>query len=441
MKIAVIGSGISGNSAAWALSKSHDVTVYEKRDRLGGHSATVDVEIAGKTIPVDTGFIVYNENNYPNLIRLFKYLGLKTAASNMEFSVSLDNGNLEWKGGKKLSGIFAQPTNILSPSFLKMLRDIFRFNKRARQDLQNGALCGLTFDDYLNQTGFSKRLKNDYLVPMTSAIWSTPTTKMLEFPAESLIQFMKNHSLIQSERPRWRTVSGGSREYVCKLNNDTNAKFRKNSEVVSIERVTNGVMVTDINGHTEVFDQVVLAAHSDQSLEILKDASVKEKTILSSVQYVQNDVWLHRDPSLMPRRKKAWAAWNYIGNKNVLDDRDVSVTYWMNRLQNIDENYPLFVTLNPINKPKSELTIQRYQYAHPLFNSDAIEAQNKLEDIQGKNRVWFCGAWTGFGFHEDGLKSGLKVARALGGIVPWDEPAYPAGMSETNNAPLMEAAE
>ncbi len=441
MKIAVIGSGISGNSAAWALSKAHDVTVYEKRSRLGGHSATVDVNSGDKTIPVDTGFIVYNENNYPNLIKLFNHLGVETSASDMEFSVSLDNGKLEWKGGKKLSGVFAQPTNILSPGFLKMLRDIFRFNKRARQDLQNGALCGLSFDDYLNKTGFSNRLKNDYLVPMTSAIWSTPSAKMLEFPAESLIQFMKNHSLIQSERPKWRTVSGGSRQYVSKLTEDTDAIFRTNTEVQIIERVKNGVAVTDINGHTEIFDEVVLASHSDQSLEILKDASPEEHNVLSSVQYVQNDVWLHRDPSLMPKRKKAWAAWNYIGKKNVMDDRDVSVTYWMNKLQNIDKNYPLFITLNPIKAPKDDLTIERYQYAHPLFNSAAINAQGKLENIQGKNRVWFCGAWTGFGFHEDGLKSGLKVARSLGGIVPWEEPVYPSDTTENNNTIIMEAAE
>ena len=441
MKIAVIGSGISGNSAAWALSKAHDVTVYEKRSRLGGHSATVDVNSGDKTIPVDTGFIVYNENNYPNLIKLFNHLGVETSASDMEFSVSLDNGKLEWKGGKKLSGVFAQPTNILSPGFLKMLRDIFRFNKRARQDLQNGALCGLSFDDYLNKTGFSNRLKNDYLVPMTSAIWSTPSAKMLEFPAESLIQFMKNHSLIQSERPKWRTVSGGSRQYVSKLTEDTDAIFRTNTEVQIIERVKNGVAVTDINGHTEIFDEVVLASHSDQSLKVLKDASPEEHNVLSSVQYVQNDVWLHRDPSLMPKRKKAWAAWNYIGKKNVMDDRDVSVTYWMNKLQNIDKNYPLFITLNPIKAPKDDLTIERYQYAHPLFNSAAINAQGKLENIQGKNRVWFCGAWTGFGFHEDGLKSGLKVARSLGGIVPWEEPAYPSDTTENNNTIIMEAAE
>ena len=441
MKIAVIGSGISGNSAAWALSKTHDVTVYEKRERLGGHSATVDVSFDDGKVAVDTGFIVYNENNYPNLIRLFDHLNVKTEASDMEFSVSLDNGKMEWKGGKKLSGVFAQRTNLFSPGFLRMLRDIFRFNKRARQDLQSGALCGLTFDDYLNKTGFSKRLKNDYLVPMTSAIWSTPSTKMLEFPAESLIQFMKNHSLIQSERPKWRTVSGGSRNYVEKLTQDTDAIFKMNSEVTSVERITSGVAVTDTNGHVEIFDEVVLASHSDQSLNILKDASPEEHDILSGVQYVKNDVWLHRDTSLMPKRKKAWAAWNYIGNKNVMDDRDVSVTYWMNKLQNIDEKYPLFVTLNPIKKPDESLTFERYQYAHPLFDSAAIDAQGRLDTIQGTNKIWFCGAWTGFGFHEDGLKSGLKVARALGGIVPWEEPDYYGNVIENNETVIMEAAE
>jgi predicted NAD/FAD-binding protein len=441
MKIAVIGSGISGNSVAWALSKTHDVTVYEKRNRLGGHSATVDVEYDGVTIPVDTGFIVYNASNYPNLIKLFKHLEVKTEASDMEFSVSLDNGNLEWKGGKRLSGVFAQPSNILSPGFLKMLRDIFRFNKRARLDLQSGALCGLTFDDYLNKTGFSKRLKNDYLVPMTSAIWSTPSAKMLEFPAESLIQFMKNHSLIQSDRPKWRTVSGGSREYVSKLVNDTKAEFRTSSEVVRVERTSGGVSITDANGNMETYDQVVMGSHSDQSLSMLKDASPEEHDILSSVQYVKNDVWLHSDVSLMPKRKKAWAAWNYIGRKNVLDDRDVSVTYWMNKLQNIDEKYPLFVTLNPLTAPDPATVINRYQYAHPLFNAEAIEAQRKLETIQGKNGIWFCGAWTGFGFHEDGLKSGLNVARKLGGIVPWEEPAYAERENDNSQTAMMEAAE
>ncbi len=418
MKIAIIGSGISGNAAAWALSKTHEVVVYEKRERLGGHSATVDVDFQGGKLPVDTGFIVYNEQNYPNLVQLFKYLDVKTKPTEMSFSVSLDGGKLEWCG-TKLKGIFAQPSNLLSPGFLKMLRDIFRFNKRARIDLMNGALCGLTLDDYLKKSGFSNRLKNDYLVPMTSAIWSTPSKKMLEFPAESLIHFMKNHSLMQTKRPKWRTVDGGSREYVRKLTQDTDAEFRTGCEVVSVVRVPDGVMVTDVNGHTEKFDQIVMASHSDQALKMISDASEAERDILSSVKYISNDVWLHQDPALMPRRKNAWAAWNYLGTKNSDDERDVSVTYWMNELQTIRKDCPLFVTLNPVNKPDQSLTLNRFQYSHPLFNSSAIEAQQRMHEIQGKDRIWFCGAWTAFGFHEDGLNSGLNVAEALGGIVPW----------------------
>lgn len=446
MKIAVIGSGIAGNSAAWALSKTHQVTIYEKRSRLGGHSATVDVPCADGTIPVDTGFIVYNEQNYPLLTKLFDHLDVKTQRSEMAFSVSLDEGRVEWCG-TKLKGVFAQRSNIFSPSFLRMLRDIFRFNERARKDLQSGALCGLTLDDYLSKAGFSQRLKNDYLVPMTSAIWSTPTTKMLEFPAESLIRFMKNHSLIQKKRPKWRTVTGGSREYVKILMDDTDAEKRTTRAVQSLHRVPDGVMVTDERGHTERFDSVVLATHSDQSLELIKDRSEAESEILGAIRYTKNDVWLHRDESLMPKRRAAWAAWNYLGGRSVDDERDVSVTYWMNKLQNINPAHPLFVTLNPLREPSPELTIRRFQYAHPLFDKAAIDAQARLEEIQGQNRLWFCGAWCGYGFHEDGLKSGLDVARALGGIIPWETPSRTAGdhgsigMVQEDLAPVLEAAE
>ena len=440
MKIAVIGSGISGSAAAWALSKKHDVTIYEKRDRLGGHSCTVDVDYDDATIPVDTGFIVYNEQNYPNLIRLFKHLDVKTEQSHMSFSVSLDNGKLEWCG-TKLRGVFAQPSNLFSPSFLRMLRDIFRFNKRARMDLQSGSLCGLTLDDYLRKSGFSNRLKNDYLVPMTSAIWSTPTSKMLQFPAESLIRFMKNHSLIQTKRPKWRTVKGGSKNYVEKLKSDTDAKYHLNSEIVSVERIESGVAITDINGHVEVYDHVIMATHSDQSLDIIADPSDAEHAVLSAVKYIKNDVWLHRDTNLMPKRKNAWASWNYLGSKNESQNRDVSVTYWMNKLQNINPKYPLFVTLNPLEPPKDELTFERYTYAHPLFDTAAINAQERLGEIQGKNGLWFCGAWTAFGFHEDGLKSGLDVARALGGVVPWDYQHNQSDIDHLKTPVLVEAAE
>ncbi|MEM7214209.1 MAG: FAD-dependent oxidoreductase [Pseudomonadota bacterium] len=444
MKIAVIGSGIAGSSAAWALSNTHDVTVFEKEQRLGGHSATVDVEHKGETIPVDTGFIVYNELNYPLLTRLFEYLDVDTEASKMTFSVSLEDGKLEWCGSK-LKGVFAQPSNLLSPGFLQMLRDIFRFNKRARKDLQSGALCGLTISDYLHKAGFSQRLKNDYLVPMTSAIWSTPTTKMMEFPAESLIRFMKNHSLIQKNRPVWRTVSGGSRNYVSALSKDTFANFKTGTGVKSAVRTANGIMICDENDVVERFDQVVMATHSDQTLTMLADANPLEQEILGGIKYTSNDVWLHQDVALMPKRRNAWASWNYMGTESVNDERDVSVTYWMNQLQNIRHDCPLFVTLNPIREPKTELTLDRFQYSHPLFDASAINAQARLHEIQGKNGIWFCGAWCGYGFHEDGLKSGLDVARQLGGAIPWetDFAQISSGPDRTDHSPefIMDAAE
>jgi len=440
MKIAVIGAGISGNAAAWALGHVHDVTVFEKRARLGGHSATVDVDYDGISIPVDTGFIVYNELNYPNMTALFDHLEVETQASNMSFAVSMDNGRLEWSG-VKWNGIFAQRSNLFSPGFLSMLRDILRFNKRAKQDLASGALCGLTINDYLDQRGFSQRLKNDYLIPMTSAIWSTPSRKMLEFPAESMIQFMKNHALIQQERPRWRTVAGGSREYVSKLTKATRAVFRTDSAVARVKRHGNSVEIVCENGHVEEFDQVLFACHSDHALAMIDEPHEREKEILSDVRYTPNDVWLHRDPALMPRRRQAWAAWNYIGSRDEREETEVSVTYWMNRLQNIDENYPLFVTLNPLSEPDPTLTFGRYRYSHPMFDQKAIAAQKSLGEIQGEDRLWFCGAWTGYGFHEDGLASGLKIAEALGGIVPWHQPDASVPSIEMASAAVNEAAE
>ncbi|MBO6815372.1 MAG: FAD-dependent oxidoreductase [Rhizobiaceae bacterium] len=442
MKIAVIGSGVSGNAAAWALSKTHDVTVFEKRNRIGGHSATVTIDHHGKSIAVDTGFIVYNELNYPLLVKLFEHLKVPVKSSAMTFSVSLDNGKLEWCGSK-LKGIFAQPWNLFSISFLSMLREILRFNSLARRDLDSGALCGLTLNEYLQKSAFSNRLKNDYLVPMTSAIWSTPSRKMLEFPAESLIRFMKNHALIQKKRPDWKTVDGGSRNYVERLVRDSNARYRLATEVTCLRRTPHGVELHLADGGIEHFDEVVLATHSDQSLKMIGDASPDERSILGTIKYVTNDVWLHCDPALMPKRKNAWASWNYLGAMSAEDNRDVSVTYWMNKLQGIDPSHPVFVTLNPLLEPRQDKTFGRYAYAHPLFNHDAIAAQEKLPRIQGKNRVWFCGAWTGFGFHEDGLASGLEVARQLGGIIPWEdnhEERKTAGVP-ISEIPMVEAAE
>jgi len=418
MKIAVIGSGISGNAAALSLSHDHQVTVYEKRERLGGHSATVEVEHNNRLIPVDTGFIVYNEANYPLMTAMFDYLQVKTKKSNMSFSVSLDKGSLEWCG-TSLKGVFAQRRNIFSLPFLFMLREIFRFNKKAAEDFENGKLSDMSLETYLDYAGFSERFRNNYLIPMTSAIWSTPSRKMLDFPAESLLGFMKNHSLIQKQRPQWRTVDGGSREYVKLLRANTDAEYRLGAEVLSIVRTNGGVLVEDSRGDKIIYDEVVLACHSDQAFSMIKDKTLEEASILGDVEYTPNDVWLHSDPKLMPRKRDAWAAWSYMGTRSSCDERDVAVTYWMNSLQGIPDEHPMFVTLNPFEEPDPSLVHGRYQYSHPLFDKKAIAAQNRLPQIQGKNNLWFCGAWCGYGFHEDGLKSGLEVAEQLGSTIPW----------------------
>jgi predicted NAD/FAD-binding protein len=424
MRIAVVGSGISGNAAAWALSRGHDVTLYERRERPGGHSATVDVDYDGRKIAVDTGFIVYNEHNYPLLTRLFDQLGVETELSEMSFSVSLDGGRLEWCG-RTLKTVFAQRRNLLSPGFLLMLRDIFRFNARAKRDLGAGMLCGLTFGDYIEKRGFSARLRDDYILPLCAAIWSTPTARMLDFPAESLIRFLDNHRLIHLQRPWWRTVRGGSRGYVERLLADFDGEVLLGTPVDRVERANGLVYITDRKGNRREYDAVVLAAHSDQSLRMLADPTAEERSILESVEYRPNKVWLHRDPELMPKRRDAWAAWNYLGSRAAGEDgkgageRDITVTYWMNKLQNIDYNCPLFITLNPARPPRPELTFGLYEYSHPQFDAGAIDAQQRLSAIQGANNTWYCGAWTRYGFHEDGLASGLEVAERMGVSPPW----------------------
>jgi uncharacterized protein len=436
MKIAVVGSGIAGNSAAWALSQRHDVTLYEKRGRPGGHSATVEIDHDGRNIAVDTGFIVFNRANYPNLCKMFSHLGVVTETTSMSFSVSLDGGALEWCGDNFRS-IFAQKSNLLSPRFLFMLKDILRFNSRAKHDLENGMLCGLTFGDYIKVRRVSDALRDDYIVPMIAAIWSTPAARMLDYPAESLIRFLDNHRLIHLQRPFWETVTGGSRNYVEKLLAQYKGRILLNTAVERIERRDGAVFITDSHGDTQQYDRVVMAAHSDQSLRMLGDPSDAERAVLSAVQYRPNAVWLHRDPSLMPKRRDAWAAWNYLGTRDESSKREISVTYWMNRLQNIDQRHPVFITLNPPRPPREDLTFGLYDYSHPQFDVKALAAQERLPSIQGQNGTYYCGAWTRYGFHEDGLSSGLKVAALLGSAAPWEEPLAERAPLQT----VLEAAE
>jgi predicted NAD/FAD-binding protein len=425
MRIAVIGSGIAGNAAAWALAtrSPHEIVLYEKDSRPGGHSATVDIDHGGASIAVDTGFIVYNELNYPNLTALFAHLNVPTQGSDMGFAVSADGGRREWagRGDGMIDGLFARRRNIVSFSHYKMIAEMFRFNKAAVADHHANRLGGKTIGEYLAAGNYSPTFRDEYLVPMGAAIWSMPQAKLLGFPAASFIAFFENHRLLHWDRPSWRTVTGGSRVYVERLTAPFLDRIRLNCGVTGIRRDADVVSVTDASGATERFDQVVLATHSDQALAMLTDASAEERAVLGDIGYRPNDVWLHRDERLMPRRKAAWAAWNVLAGDD--PEAELTLTYWMNALQGIDRRKPVFVTLNPPVPPKPELTFGRFSYSHPQYDRAAIAAQAKLAGLQGRNRVWFAGAWTGYGFHEDGLKAGLNAAEALGATIPWRSPA------------------
>jgi predicted NAD/FAD-binding protein len=417
LRIAIVGSGISGASAAWALNPLHDVTLYEKETRPGGHTATVDVDYDGVHIPVDTGFIVYNEPSYPNLTALLAELGIATHASDMSFSLSLDYGKLEWSGGG-LSSIFAQKRNLLSPSFLLMIREILRFNRTCLQDRAAGHLASRSIGNYLDWRGFSPGFTNNYLVPMAAAIWSTPATKMLQFPAEHFVNFFDNHRLIYSRQHKWRTVTGGSRNYLTALLAPLGKRLKLGLGVRGVLRSRAGVTVIDESGEENSFDKIVFAAHSDQTRRLLVDATDHEKSILAAVPYQANRVVLHRDPGLMPQRRKVWASWNYLRSSQNRE-AGVAVTYWMNRLQGIDNRHPLFVTLNPDREPDEDKVFAEFVYDHPQFSAESVAAQQSLAEIQGQNNSYFAGAWTGYGFHEDGLVSGLEAAMALGATLPW----------------------
>lgn len=425
MRIAVIGTGIAGNAAAWALSHRYPVTVYDRELRPGGHSHTVTIDYDGAAIAVDIGFIVYNELNYPDLTALFAHLGVQTVESCMSFAVSADAGRFEWKGGGSTwadtaRGLFAQKRNVLSPSYLRMLRDILTFNEQSVKDHAAGLLAGISLGDYFRWRKFAPRLLTDYLAPMGAAIWSAPADRMLDFPAENFVAFFSNHRLLQYDRPIWRTVKGGSQRYVEKLIAAFGDHLRLGCAVTAIERTAHGVTVHDSHGHHDLYDHVVVATHSDQALSLLADPTADETAVLGDIDYAPNTVYLHRDARLMPKRRKAWASWNFLRWKREgAHVNDVAVTYWMNRLQGLPDDKPLFVSLNPPFAPDPALTFGRYICEHPQYDARAFAAQKRLGDIQGKRHTWFCGAWTGYGFHEDGLRSGLAIAEALGATVPW----------------------
>ena len=422
LKIAIVGTGISGMSAAWLLSARHDVTVYERNERIGGHSNTVDVPNGRSKIPVDTGFIVYNESTYPNLTALFAHLDVPTEPSDMSFAVSLSGGDLEYAGGAHLTGLFAQKRNVFRPRFWSMLNDIRRFYREAPTDMVQLDELRTTLGDYLDKRSYGEAFRNDHLLPMAGAIWSAPPESLLAYPAASFIRFHDNHGLLRvSNRPQWRTVSGGSRSYVERLTAAYADRIELGIGAIGVRRCDGRVAVRDAAGREEWFDHVVFAAHADESLAVLDDPSAAERALLGAFRYSKNTAILHSDSSLMPKRKGVWSSWNYIGPPAGQERvNGCTVTYWMNRLQNLKSDKPLFVTLNPQREPAPGTVHAIEQYDHPLFDTAAIGAQRRLWSLQGARNTWFCGAYFGAGFHEDGLQSGLAVAEALGGARrPW----------------------
>jgi len=422
MKLAIVGSGISGLAVAHAMKHQADITVYEAGDYFGGHTHTVDVKLPTPqgmvTHGVDTGFLVFNERTYPNLIKLFTELDVETAPSDMSFSVkvpgALRGRTLEWSG-TDLNSVFAQRSNLVNPKFWRMLLDVLRFNALCTRiaNEQRETELQQPLADFLRSHNFSEPFRDWYFLPMLGCIWSCPTDQMLQFPVATMIRFCHNHGLIQvTDRPQWFSVVGGARNYVEKILAGVHDK-RLNTPVRLIERDAMGVrIVTD--GHAERFDQVVIATHTDQALRLLREPSAEERSLLGAIRYQDNHAVLHTDARVLPSNNKTWAAWNYERAANSeRESARVCLHYLLNRLQRIPFQQPVVVSLNPVQAIDPATIVGEYAYAHPVFDLAAIEAQKRLPLIQGQQRTWFAGAWTGYGFHEDGLKSGLNVGRAL----------------------------
>jgi predicted NAD/FAD-binding protein len=420
LKVAVIGSGAAGIGAALALSDVADVHLFERDARFGGHANTVDVDCDGARIAVDTGFIVFNHRNYPNLTALFDWLGVETVPSDMSFGFSLNDGALEY-ACDNFDTIFAQRLNALDPRFLWVFREVLRFCKIAPADLAIGAAAGVSLGEWMARRGFSAWFRDRFLLPMGGAIWSTPMARMTAFPAESFLRFFQNHDLFTglAAAMQWRTVRGGSREYVGRALERLGARAHGGVGAVSVQRRDGRVRVAFDDGAEGWFDQVILACHAPQAAALLAEQDAEEIATLGAFSTVANRAVLHRDPRLMPKRRKVWSSWNLLSAGDRAMARPVAVSYWMNRLQGLDPARDLFVTLNPHVEPDPKLVFAEFAYDHPLYDAAAFAAQGAMDAIQGRGGVWYAGAWLGYGFHEDALRSGLRAARALGAQPEW----------------------
>ena len=413
MKVAIVGSGISGLTAAYLLSQKHQVTVFEADEYIGGHTATKNVQYGGKQYAIDTGFIVFNDWTYPKFQKLLGELKVDYKPTEMGFSVTNDATGLEYSG-TNLDTLFAQRKNIVSPKHWQMIRDILRFNKQAIIDVESGQLPkGMLLGEYLKKNNYSDSFVHNYLIPMGAAIWSASTDGMQAFPLEFFVRFFKNHGLLSvNDRPQWHVIRGGSRAYLAPLIENFKDSIHTNTPVDSITRHDNGVSLANAQGLNENFDHVIIAAHSNQALAMLDDPSEQERSVLGNITYQDNEVVLHTDQSLLPRAKKAWSSWNYRIKKT--QTNLPVLTYSMNILQGIEAPVEFCVTLNDTQSIDAEKIIGQYTYAHPVFSAEAVEAQARWTEINGVNRTWFCGAYWQNGFHEDGVKSAVRVADGFG---------------------------
>jgi len=416
-RLAVVGSGIAGLASAYLLSQHCEVTLFEADARLGGHAHTVDVQLDGLSAPVDTGFLVFNERTYPNLLGLFAELNVGYVASDMSFGVSVDGGRLEW-AGSNLNTVFAQRSNLLSWRFWGMLKDIVRFNRAAPRLLKVSQANGQTLGKLLAKERYGAAFRDEYLLPMAAAIWSSAPQTILDFPAETFLRFCLNHALLQiTDRPQWFTVQGGSRTYVnciAQLLSDV----RLNCAVHSVTRTATGVEITSAAG-MESFDGVVLATHAPQSLAMLADPSAQERQVLGAVRYQTNQVVLHTDEAFLPNNPRVRSAWNYFNHASADKRAPLCVSYLLNQLQPLPFKQSVIATLNPSAMPDSRHLLGQYTYEHPVFDTFAIAAQKQLPTLQGQRRTWYAGAWTRYGFHEDGLLSALHVASDFGMLPDW----------------------
>ena len=409
MRIAVIGSGVSGLGAAYAMRNHHDIEVFEQDARAGGHTNTIALELGERVLSVDTGFIVHNEPNYPNLVRLFGELGVQTQPSEMSFSVSCSGCGLEYSGGRP----FAQPRNTTRPRHYRLLWDIGRFLRTAERALNAGRLEGLTLDDYVRGESFSRHFRDHFLVPLTAALWSTSPEQSADFPIAHAVRFFAHHGMLGFRRHTWRTVAGGARTYVDAML-ERLGDVHLARPVKRIDRTPHGAQVVTHDDVTHEFDAVVLATHADTSLSLLADPSTEETRLLGAFPYTRNEAVLHTDQSLLPRKRAARASWNYqLADCDSRSTRP-TMTYYMNRLQRLSEEHDYCVTVNQTSEIAESRVLDRITYEHPRFTEEGLRAQTQLDGIQGERHTYFCGAWQGFGFHEDGLASGLRVAAALG---------------------------